>query len=532
MRLIISSILALVTNAYDIGCVYPALTPDPWDAREALSNYGVEKFASGTETPMVIRGTHYWGNCQALCLHYHDPRVSDPFDHTKTWGIPIPDFAQNAFSIIMCVAQCDAHFVASLGVDELLEYVTWAESDLHLSLTDPRLATTVKHATMQYYDEDNMNANNLQDLLTHPNVDYDPFILGHVAGFYMMSIADNDGWNSDGKKVFSPESNGEVECTGSCRNYQDTSGYAPVPDPRTYPDLSNDTTKYDCTGLCRRWQPLQEGDLKGSLHRQEHVVPHIGTYARTWLRDVTSDLVDPEYDLYAESLKVIEQLKVTSGDDFRKDMVSYFDAKIKPRVLIRVAMRKEFKYDISFQDYLLFVYGLSMVEYDGVIQAWHEKVIHDIVRPTTYIKHWDTDILETFGGDLNHDGPVNITARDFEALIRVMPHSEFPSGSSCLCTGYQEYTDAYTQHFHNGTILGNFSIADNYYDNMTVVRDMCSQSRLWGGMHFEAAIPAGMQTCSGLGALGVDYIERMKDSSITFNGEEHYREQPRPTCPP
>merc|ERR1719446_131775 len=38
-------------------------------------------------------------------------------------------------------------------------------------------------------------------------------------------------------------------------------------------------------------------------------------------------------------------------------------------------------------------------------------------------------------------GPVDIAARDFEAFIRVMPHPEFPSGSSCLCTTYQEFTD-------------------------------------------------------------------------------------------
>ena len=107
---IISSSISVITNAYDIGCLYPRNAVDPWSLRETFSNFD-QPF---TETPQVVRGTHYWGMCQALCLHYHDPRVSNPNDYSK-WRFTIPAFAQNAFSTIMCVAQCDAHVAQESG---------------------------------------------------------------------------------------------------------------------------------------------------------------------------------------------------------------------------------------------------------------------------------------------------------------------------------------------------------------------------------------------------------------------------------
>ena len=37
------------------------------------------------------------------------------------------------------------------------------------------------------------------------------------------------------------------------------------------------------------------------------------------------------------------------------------------------------------------------------------------------------------------------------------------------------------------------------YPNMKALRDACGNSRLDGGMHFEASVPAGYELCSGVG---------------------------------
>ena len=174
----------------------------------------------------------------------------------------------------------------------------------------------------------------------------------------------------------------------------------------------------------------------------------------------------------------------------------------------------------SFQDEILFKVGLSTVEYDAVVQAWAEKKYHDLVRPTTVIKHWGNDNLYTYGGDPEVDGPVTIKARDFEAHIRVMPHPEFPSGSSCLCTAYYEFSDIFFQNRYNDTLsdlVWEFKGNEYVLEDMEELRDACGQSRLWGGMHYGAAIPAGEEICSGLGQLSYDYVTTLKNGS-TFSG--------------
>jgi len=515
------------SSAYDIGCVYPEATPEPWTVREMLSNWGSEAGVNdGMETPMVIRGTYYWGTCQAMCLHLHDPRVNDPFTGVPL-GAPLPAYVQNAFSITMCMVQCDIHLVEAVRRTLSEEFKQWTKDTLKIEgVTLPSEAMEVKEAVDTYYN--NGDPGPVGRLVL--GADYDPLLMGHVAGFRVMLIHGSDGWNADGSLQYSSEADGAVPCTGSCRKFQDTSGYAPQPNPRTYPDLDVDDDKYACTGLCRRWQPLQEGNEVGSLKQQEFVVPHIGQNAVTYLRPVTTTLADPEYDIYEESLLVIEQLRVTAGDDYRKEQVRIMDDKLHVRYIIRVAMREQFGLEISYQDYLLFILGISVAEYDAVVHAWHEKKVHDYVRPTTFIKNWDADPLFTFGGDVDHPGPVEIAARDFEALIRVMPHPEFPSGSSCLCTAYMEFVDKWTKKNLGGRTLGDFTAFGTEYANMTELRDICSESRLWGGMHFRAAVPAGIEVCEGLGTLGLEFIDDIKDDSVPFEGEFYYRGDDRPQC--
>jgi len=365
--------------------------------------------------------------------------------------------------------------------------------------------------------------------------DYHPYTVGHFLGFYIRGFMDTDGWNSLGDLVYDEELEMAAPCTGSCRSYQDTSGYVPVPDPRKFPYLSTDSSKYECTGLCRSWQPLQEGDTFGNLKLQEFVTPHIGTKAHAWLRDPTITLEDPEYDLYEESLLVIERMKNMTMDQYKQDAIEYYDNKRLVRRIVQNGIKHYKRLGVySFQEHLLYLMGLSTAEYDGVIQGWHEKSYHDLVRPTTVIKHWGNDELFTYGGDMSIGEPVTIKARDFEAFIRVMPHPEFPSGSSCLCTAYQEFTDEYTNYFFNETLTNQWfwehKGRDYGFEYLTEMVDVCGESRLWGGMHFTAAIDAGAQICQGLGALAVDYVNEIRNDS-TFGANPWFFGDELGECP-
>jgi len=343
---------------------------------------------------------------------------------------------------------------------------------------------------------------------------------------------DRDGFNTLGDMTYSRTVDGPVPCTASCRLHQDTSGYKPRPNPRDFPEENPDMNKYDCTGDCRRWQPLQEGDKLGSLVKQEFVAAHIGEYAHTYLREATITLEDPMYNLEDDSRQVIEEVKMTSSDNYKKDAIAMMDNKLNVRRAIQDAVNAEVfdSGEMSFQEYTMYLIGISTAEVDGLVQAWKEKRHHDLVRPTTVIKHWDDEILNTFSGDRGYDGPVDIAARDFEAFIRVMPHPEFPSGSSCLCKTYQEFTDKWLMDRYNRTIT-NFgsSFNDIVFEDMSDLREICGQSRIWGGMHYVASVPAGEEVCAGLGELAVTWSDNVRNGATFPN--EWFKGDGVPSCP-
>jgi len=235
------------------------------------------------------------------------------------------------------------------------------------------------------------------------------------------------------------------------------------------------------------------------------------------------------------------------------DKISFYDKKFLVRILIERELVKQFQEVMFFEEMLLFIHGISVSEHDAVLQAWREKIRHDIVRPTTVIQTWNDDLI-TFDGNRESPKVANIKARDFQAFLRVMPHSEYPSGSSCICSAYQEFTDAFTTKYYKGNLtnlrwgpdgvdLGcnEFSTFDEvnaaFYGckhggfgilNMKVLAEECGESRLWGGMHFGDSVPAGQQLCSGLGSLGVEYASEIRNGS-KFESS-HIKGMERPIC--
>ena len=62
---------------------------------------------------------------------------------------------------------------------------------------------------------------------------------------------------------------------------------------------------------------------------------------------------------------------------------------------------------------------------------------HDLVRPTSYIhgRMAGEEVTSDGGPSI---GSVNLMAEEWQPYIRVMPHAEFPSGSSCFCRAFAD----------------------------------------------------------------------------------------------
>jgi len=240
-----------------------------------------------------------------------------------------------------------------------------------------------------------------------------------------------------------------------------------------------------------------------------------------------------------ESLDVIERMRETAESQHRKEAVAFHDDKLNVRNVYQQEIKRRYRDKHTFQAHILFLWGLSLAEYDGALQGWLEKRHHDLVRPTTVIKSWGTEKLYTFGGDLTVDGAVEIDAADFEATIRVMPHPEHPSGSSCLCSSYTEFTNAYTTEKY-GSIIEDISTTRPggfvlQWDNFAKLHEECGESRLWGGLHYPQAIPDGEQICAGLGTLALNHIIAMENGE-TYETQgstgPHFFGDLLPECPP
>lgn len=264
--------------------------------------------------------------------------------------------------------------------------------------------------------------------------DYDPCVIGQVVYFEILSNLNDDGWNYLGLKTYDAETGSIVDCTTNCAPYSDTTGYYPRNNPRKRSSKAtskgkakkvhdNSSDKYIVKGLDKFWQPLLETNNLGNFIRQEHVTPHIGYTAKTLLLSAFKKAKRPNYDYKAEAGKVVTRLKELVGDRERIEMLKFFDKKVFVRFVIQGSLVRRYAPVLSFQDYLLFLSGLSSAEYDATIQVWREKVRFDRVRPTTVIQHWNDDNIYTFSGDQNSTMPQDIKARDFQSFIRVMPHS-------------------------------------------------------------------------------------------------------------
>lgn len=123
-----------------------------------------------------------------------------------------------------------------------------------------------------------------------------------------------------------------------------------------------------------------------------------------------------------------------------------------------------------------------------------------------------TDMVTAYDGS-------QIYARDWVPYMRVMPHAEYPSGSGCICTGVAQFVDEFVSF-----AFGDDSFATTWefmagsnkvdagtpasdvtftFENMMELKDMCGESRLWGGMHFQASVPDSYTLCDGVGNKGL-----------------------------
>eukprot|EP00903_Cladosiphon_okamuranus_P012371 g11596.t1 len=312
-------------------------------------------------------------------------------------------------------------------------------------------------------------------------------------------MMENDGWNADGG-LGGKEFN-RVPFTGDFF-YQDSAGnewngYTPKNTPYKFKRR-------------KKWQPLLESNGLGYISTQEHVTPHIGITARFFGFNTleeeeawgSRELDKPPYRNrhHEVASEVLEASKIAVDDPQKQFAISFFDNKFNSLVPLKVTYFLRRSDTLSLLDFINITVKSQLALYNAVLLAWREKVRHDAPRPPSVIrKELGDDMVEAYAGP--DVGITTMKASEWEPYIRTMPHSEYPSGSSCLCEAFVSAlrvwaeTDTIEPPLEfpppefGGPLLSFTSWAE--------VSQLCGDTRVWAGLHFEGAVPAGVELCGG-----------------------------------
>ena len=117
---------------------------------------------------------------------------------------------------------------------------------------------------------------------------------------------------------------------------------------------------------------------------------------------------------------------------------------------------------------------VGMAVCDAFIACWHYKYAYNLLRPVTYINQ--------------------LIDPDWLPLLVTPPFPEYPSGHSVQSgAGFQVLTDlfgdgyAFVDHAHEGR-----GLAPRSFDSFLEAADEAAISRLYGGIHYRAAIENGL----------------------------------------
>lgn len=354
-----------------------------------------------------------------------------------------------------------------------------------------------------------------------------PWGMAHLMLQDSIEIFSKDGWNVDG-------------------NYTAEFDKLPFSDWRSNPYMPNPKCK-NC------WQPLQESNNLGFFFRQEHVVPHIGETATSFFlgdEDVCSRTIDdPGYDYAAEAAILLE--RSATLDDYKKAEVEFFDSKLTSILPFQVQyfVRQGISLD-SFDFIFTDTITIATIQ-EAVIVGWKEKVRHDRIRPTTWIHRNFGDETVTAYAGAGVAGTGEIPANEWHPYIRTMPHAEYPSGSSCMCSAFSRAMIAITGKNDVTATLGSplaeriTAGSSSYekgrpkkdvvlaYESWTDIADACGISRLNGGMHFTASVAAGEELCASIGDKVYEYFVSLKDGETPATAVDVKNMMPRMSrgCP-
>lgn len=328
-----------------------------------------------------------------------------------------------------------------------------------------------------------------------------PAGIGNAAGLAVVAGRESDGMNQlgfDDGRAFNPVP------------YADYTGYEPV------------NTAYELEDP-RRWQPDLQRLGMGLYRIQQFVTPQYALVEPYSYLDPqqfgvprprnTQRLGQPFYKGQAD--EVLEaSANLTEEQKLKAEL---FDNKIISlglSAVIESANRGQSLLEFVQLDFLT-----NMAAFDAGILIWQEKREHDAVRPFSAIREiYGDDEVFAYSGDPDI-GATWLPANEWKSYLEEADHPEYPSASACFCSAHTTSARLFLgddniffpTSFPAGSsrVEPGFTPAADTTVTYTTWSDFnadCGQSRVWAGVHFQAAVDESRELCPVFGEMAYDYL--------------------------
>lgn len=359
---------------------------------------------------------------------------------------------------------------------------------------------------------------NWRDMLTAVGLDPDdnstdpttPVGIGNAAGRAVAAARERDGMNQLG------DEGGRVY---NLQPYRDYTGYTPVNTPWSLVDPS-------------RWQPLFTTPGNGTFLGQQFITPQ-WALTRPYSFSHPSPFNTPPpadsnhrrhqaYKAQADEVMAIQ----AALTDRQKMIAELFDNKIAS--LGFSALFITLSRGLSLEEFVQYDFLTNMAAFDGGIATWNEKYRYDAVRPVTAIHFlYDGRTVTGWGGP-GRGTVTDLPANEWRSYLGTANHPEYPSGSACFCAAHAEASRLYLGSDVMGWSVpapqGSSGIEPGVtpatdvtlgpWQTFTEFEQDCGMSRVWGGVHFVAAIHAAQEMCRPIGTRAHAFLRAHITGSV------------------
>ncbi len=336
-----------------------------------------------------------------------------------------------------------------------------------------------------------------------------PIGIGNMAGKAVAAAKERDGFNQLG----------DIGCKYNCQPYADYTGYEPV------------NTAYDLRDPSR-WQPSVGTRGNGIFQVQQGVTPQ-WRLVRPYSYDNPNRFRAPvphnsnHHNREAYRQQADEVLAASAAlTDHQKMTAELFNHKLRSLGFAEqfIARSRGFNLDQTVQ----FVFMNNVAAWDGGIAAWNEKYRYDAVRPFSAIRYLYGDRPVTAWGGPGKGTVSDLPAAEWRSYLNVADHPEYPSGSACFCGAHAQASRRYLGSDAFGWsvpvargssrvepgITPATDIVLGPWNTYTEFENDCAMSRVWGGVHFKAAVIEGLKQCRPIGDTAYEFVRAHIEGNV------------------